>query len=70
MFGIETQYGNHHAGFTEFANKPQNHKLARTVGKALAMTMVDALTDPDMVPAAKAEWQAGDGASGLATGAI
>ena len=54
--GIETLFGNHHPSFTEYSNRPQNHVKARTVGTAMAHTIIDALTDKSMVAAAKAEF--------------
>ena len=54
--GIETLFGNHHPSFTEYSNRPQNHVVARTVGKAMSHTIIDALTDESMVAAAKAEF--------------
>jgi hypothetical protein len=57
-FKIDTQYGNHHPGFTEFTCKPHNLETARNAGKCVAMTALDLLHKPDLVAAAVEDWEA------------
>lgn len=58
-FKIETKFGNHHPGFTEFSGKPQNMAVARIAGKALAGTAVDMLsTDGKLVAECVASFEA------------
>jgi len=56
-YKIETKYGNHHPGFTEFCGKPQNFEVTRVAAKAIAGTAVDMLSDHALVDAAKAAFE-------------
>ena len=56
-FRIETKFGNHHPGFTEFSGKPQNMAQARIAGKALAGATIDLLSTEGLVDAAVAEYK-------------
>jgi hypothetical protein len=56
-FKIETKFGNHHPGFTEFAGKPQNFAVARVAAKALAGTSIDMLSVDGLVDEAKAAFE-------------
>ena len=56
-FQIETKFGNHHPGFTEFSGKPQNFAVARVAAKALAGTSIDMLSVDGLVDQAKAAFE-------------
>jgi amidohydrolase len=58
-FKIDTKFGNHHPGFTEYTCKPHNLETARAAGKSVALTCLDLLATPALVSAAKAEFEAG-----------
>ena len=55
---IDTQYGNHHPGFTEFTSKPHNLETARVAGKTVAMTALDLMHKPELVAAAMEDFEA------------
>ena len=57
-FKIDTKFGNHHPGFTEYTIKPHNLETARVAGKAVAMTSLDLLASPELVAAARSDWEA------------
>ena len=57
-FKIDTQYGNHHPGFTEFTSKPHNLETARVAGKTVAMTALDLMHKPELVAAAMEDFEA------------
>ena len=60
-FAIETEFGNHHPGFTEYSNQPGAHEQALRAGKAMAMTALDLLTEPALMAEVKAAFAAGGG---------
>jgi amidohydrolase len=57
-FMIETKFGNHHPGFTEFTVKPQNMAVTRVAAKAIAGTTIDMLSVEGLVDEAKAAFEA------------
>eukprot|EP01050_Picozoa_sp_SAG11_P004304 SAG11_NODE_272_length_11319_cov_9.730481_2_plen_120_part_00 len=57
-FKIDTKFGNHHPGFTEFTGKAHNMETARVAGKTVAMTTLDLLGSPELVSAAKEAFEA------------
>jgi hypothetical protein len=58
MFKIESEFGNHHPGFTEGAGKEGAHQQALGAGKAMAMTVLDLIADPQLVADAKESFAA------------
>ena len=57
-FQIETKFGNHHPGFTEYSGKPQNFAVARVAAKAMAGTSIDMLSVDGLVEEAKTAYEA------------
>ena len=58
MFRIATEFGNHHEGFTAACGAEAAHAEARLAGKAMAMTALDLLREPELVQAAKRQFEA------------
>lgn len=58
MFAIPTGAGNHHPDFTAAAAKPEAHQAMLTAATALAMTAIDLYTRPELLDAARADFQA------------
>jgi amidohydrolase len=48
-FAIQTEFSNHHPGFTEFSNLPGAHACAIRAGQAMAATIVDLWGDPSLL---------------------
>ena len=69
-FKIDTQYGNHHPGFTEFTSKPHNLETARVAGKTVAMTALDLMHKPELVAAAMETVGRAAVAMGMAVSAV
>jgi hypothetical protein len=57
-FKIDTKFGNHHPGFTEYTAKPHNLETARIAGKSVAMTCLDLLHSPALVEQARQDFEA------------
>jgi len=55
-FRIESEEGNHNPGFAEAAGTEEAHEKAMRAAKALAITGLDCLCDPDLLARAKREW--------------
>jgi hypothetical protein len=58
MFAIPTGAGKHHLDFTAAAAKPEAHQAMLTAATALAMTAIDLYTRPELLDAARADFQA------------
>jgi metal-dependent amidase/aminoacylase/carboxypeptidase family protein len=56
-FAIDTQYGNHHPGFTEFSGRPEAMAVAKVAGKAMAGTALDLLFTPALVAEARQQFE-------------
>ncbi len=48
-FAIDTQFSNHHPGFTSRSNLPEAHVQALRAGKAMALTVLDLVGRPGMM---------------------
>jgi amidohydrolase len=59
LYAIPSEAGNHTEGFTAAAATPEAHERTLRAATALAMTVIDAFLDPDLLPAAKAAFAAG-----------
>ena len=57
-FTIDTKFGNHHPGFTEFSGKPHNMAVARMAGKAMAGATIDLFETEGLVAQAREEFEA------------
>jgi hypothetical protein len=58
MFAIPTEAGNHTPGFTTAAATAEAHASMRTAATAMAMTALDLYLRPDLLEAARADFQA------------
>jgi amidohydrolase len=57
MFAIPTEAGNHTPGFTAAAATAEAHQAMRTAATALAMTALDLYLRPDLLKAARADFE-------------
>ena len=57
MFAIPTEAGNHTPGFTAAAATAEAHQAMRTAATALAMTALDLYLRPDLLEAARADFE-------------
>jgi metal-dependent amidase/aminoacylase/carboxypeptidase family protein len=48
-FMIETEFSNHHPGFTSRSNLPDAHERALRAGKAMACTVLDMMASPELM---------------------
>ena len=55
-YAVESMAGNHNAGFTEAAGSEEGHARMITASKALALTLVDLYSQPELLAEAKREF--------------
>jgi amidohydrolase len=55
-YAVESKAGNHNAGFTEAAGSEEGHARMITASKALALTLVDLYSQPELLIEAKREF--------------
>ena len=55
-YAVESKAGNHNAGFTEAAGSEEGHARMITASKALALTLVDLYSQPELLTEAKREF--------------
>ena len=53
-FAVETEFSNHHPGFTSRSNLPAAHAQAIRAGQAMAATIVDLWEEPALITEVKA----------------
>ena len=55
-YAVESNAGNHNAGFTEAAGSEEGHARMITASKALALTVLDLFSEPELLVEAKREF--------------
>jgi len=63
-YAVESNAGNHNAGFTEAAGSEEGHERMITASKALALTVLDLFAEPELLVEAKREFDERAAANG------